>query len=173
VPARVSPLFKQTRFPRPSINGFKRPTLNHPRNRHQDDDEPKKRFHIQRRRLGTVKFVQEKGDFGFIEAEDFREDVFFHHSVWEDTSGRALQLPVSKSPTGPRIHKPRLSQSIVNLFVEFELDDELFVTEKKLRAKIVRVTSRPEGRKLKASDATFIMPRHHPKARKKRPDWRG
>ena len=132
-----------------------------------DEEEPKKRFHIQRKRLGTVKWVQEKGEFGFIDAEDFRDDVFFHHSAWEDTSGNAA------TSTGPNAYKPRLSQSIIDVFVEFELDDELFTVEKKLRAKLVRVTTRPEGRKLKKSDATFEMPRHHPKARKKRPDWRG
>ena len=128
------------------------------------DDDPKKRFRIQRKRLGTVKWVQEKGEFGFIDAEDFRDDVFFHHSAWEDISGNA--------PIGPGGFKPRLSSSIVDVFVEFELDDDLFADQKKLRAKAVRVTNRPEGRKLKKADATFEMPRHHPKARRKRPDWR-
>ncbi|MFK8111572.1 MAG: cold shock domain-containing protein, partial [Rubripirellula sp.] len=48
-----------------------------------DDDAPKKRFRIQRRRLGRVISVREDKSFGFIEAEDFREDVFFHFHDWQ------------------------------------------------------------------------------------------
>ena len=58
------------------------------------------------------------------------------------------------------------------MWVEFELDDDRFETEKKLRAKSVGPTDRPIGRKLSGRDATFNLVTHHPKARKKRPDWR-
>ena len=132
--------------------------------RNEDDDEPRKRFPIQRKRLGTIKFVHEKGEYGFIEAEDFRDDVFFHHTVWESAE--------SGDSDGARRSENPLSGSLVDKWVEFEIDDEIFSTEKKLRAKVVRLTDRPQGRKLKASDATFKMPRHHPKARRKKPNWR-
>ena len=34
---------------------------------------------IQRKRLGKVKFISEKGDYGFITAEDYRDDVFLSY----------------------------------------------------------------------------------------------
>lgn len=114
-------------------------------------EEKEKPFRIQKKRLGEVKFVHENGEFGFIEAEDFREDVFFHKTSWE--SDRNL-LPQPE------------------MYVEFELDDDQFEEKQKLRAKVVRPTQRPSGRKLKASDATFEFTFHHPKARRKRPTWR-
>ncbi|NND98188.1 MAG: cold shock domain-containing protein, partial [Pirellulaceae bacterium] len=45
-----------------------------------EDDEPRnaKRFPIQRKHLGMIKFLRESDDYGFIESENFREDVFFH-----------------------------------------------------------------------------------------------
>ncbi len=119
-----------------------------------DDEEIKKPFRIERRRLGSIKFVREDGEFGFIEAEDYREDVFFHRRDW---LGGDLRQPV---------------EPVVDMWVEFELDDEHFATEKKLRAKSVRPTSRPEGRKMSARDATFQIVNHHPNARKKRPSWK-
>ena len=60
----------------------------------------------------------------------------------------------------------------IEMWVEFEIDDEHFANEKKLRAKIVRPTQRPRGRKLTGRDATFQIQTHHPNARKKRPSWR-
>ena len=60
----------------------------------------------------------------------------------------------------------------VEMWVEFELDDEHFATEKKLRAKVVRPTARPEGKRMTARDAKFRVTYHHPNARKKRPTWR-
>ena len=57
----------------------------------------------------------------------------------------------------------------VDMWVEFELNDEHFEAEKRLRAKVVRPTDRPTGRKLSGRDATFKIITHHPKARKKRP----
>lgn len=63
-------------------------------------------------------------------------------------------------------------EELVKRVVEFEIDDELFEGEQKLRATIVRPTRRPMGRKLSGRDATFQIITHHPKARRKRPDWR-
>ncbi|MBL6724134.1 MAG: cold shock domain-containing protein [Rubripirellula sp.] len=124
-------------------------------------DEPpelNKKFRIQRRRLGKVKFLAEKGDYGFITAEDYKEDVFFHMSTWK--------------PDSATLGESSAVELIEGLWVEFELDDDQFEEDKRLRAKIVRPTMRPIGRKLSGRDATFQIITHHPKARKRRPSWR-
>jgi cold shock CspA family protein len=119
------------------------------------DDTPAKPFHIQRRRLGVIKFVRPEGDFGFIDAEDFREDVFFHKSVWR---GEVRGVP---------------REPIEGAFVEFEIDEEYRAREKKFRATIVTLTDRPMGRRISIRDAPHLANPHHPKARQKRPTWRG
>jgi len=123
-----------------------------------DEEEPKKKFRIQRQRLGKITSVLEDKNFGFIEAEDFRDDVFFHFQDWHGEvtrNGRTTTL--APEPM---------------MWVEFEIDDDRFEKEQKLRAKTVRPTDRPIGRKLSGRDATFNIVTHHPKARRKRPDWR-
>ena len=130
------------------------------------DDEPaKKRFRIQRKRLGTVKYVSQDGEFGFIEAEDYREDVFFHRTVWEHAASPRTGTDQPQTST-------TLAATLVDSWVEFEIDDEHFANEQKLRATIVRPSNRPQGRKLSGRDATFKIIKHHPKARRKRPSWR-
>ena len=116
-----------------------------------DSDDAPKPFRIQRRRLGTIRFVREDGEFGFIEPEDFREDVFFHRTTWD----------------GPPNSRP-----VADMFVEYELDDDYRAAENRLRAKVVRPTKRPEGKKLSGRDAPHLIVRHHPNARRKRPGWR-
>ena len=123
-----------------------------------EDPIVKKRFRIQKRRLGKIKFLSQDGNYGFIVAEDFRDDVFFHTSNWNGriaTDDRSRDVPLA-----------------IDLWVEFELDDEQFETEQRLRAKVVRPTTRPIGRKLSGRDATFEIVTHHPRARRKRPSWR-
>ncbi len=123
------------------------------RSRHFDD-QPRRSL-IQRRRLGEIRFVDPNGKFGFIDAEDFREDVFFHKSVWQaEWNGTFRELKVG-------------------LFVEFEIDEEYKNAENKLRASVVRMTNRPRGRKLSARDAPHLINMHHPRARQRRPTWRG
>ncbi len=124
-----------------------------------EQPEPRKKLRIERRRLGNVKFIAEQGDYGFITAEDYRDDVFFHTSVW--------------NPDQIKNEDDTEIELIEGLWVEFELDDEQFEEEKKLRAKVVRPTTRPIGRKLSGRDATFQIITHHPKARRRRPSWRG
>lgn len=122
------------------------------------DDQPRKRFHIQRKRLGKIISLKEESKYGFIEAEDFRDDVFFHFQDWQgDVSKDGVTTRVAPEPM---------------MWVEFELDDDRFQDDKKLRAKVVRPTDRPIGRKLSGRDATFDIVTHHPRARRKRPDWR-
>lgn len=114
---------------------------------------PQAPFRVQKKRLGTIHYVRDDGEFGFIKAEDFREDVFFHRTVW-DSQGNPKLVPQ------------------IDMFVEFEIDDEFFATEKKLRAVVVRRTARPDGRRLTGRDTPHLVNLHHPKARRKRPDWR-
>ena len=120
-----------------------------------DHEQPKKPFRVERKRLGRITHIDEVGKFGFIDAEDFREDVFFHITDWQDGAS-------SGASTQPEI----------KMWVEFELNDEFYEREKKLRAKAVRPTDRPTGRKLAARDATFHIVTHHPNARRRRPSWR-
>ena len=100
----------------------------------------------------------EEKSFGFIEAEDFRNDVFFHFQDWQgEVIKNGRTMTIAPEPL---------------MWVEFEIDDDRFEQEQKLRAKIVRPTDRPIGRKLSGRDATFKLVTHHPNARKKRPNWR-
>ncbi|MEM9587362.1 MAG: cold shock domain-containing protein [Planctomycetota bacterium] len=115
------------------------------------DETPPKPFRIQRLRLGKIRYMQPEGEFGFIDSEDFRDDVFFHHTVWESEK----VVPQEK------------------IFVEFELDDDHRVATDKLRAKVVRPTRRPEGKTLSTRETPELQIKHHPNARKKRPTWRG
>lgn len=117
-----------------------------------DRKEPGK-FQIQRRRLGRIKFVEKDGKFGFIDAEDFREDVFFHSTVWDNEQVRHV-LPRTE------------------LFVEFELDEDHRAATGKLRASVVRPTARPEGKQLDENADNRMVAKHHPRARQKRPSWR-
>ena len=122
------------------------------------EDGIKKKFRIQRRRLGKIMFIEKEGTYGFIQAEDFTNDVFFHSVDWE---GSVVKNGVTRT-VAPE----------VELWVEFELDDEHRETHDRLRAKVVRPTTRPTGRKLSGRDATFRIITHHPNARRKRPNWR-
>ncbi|TWT82671.1 Cold-shock DNA-binding domain protein [Planctomycetes bacterium CA13] len=128
--------------------------------RHDDDDDDEKKipYRIQKRRLGTIRFVNPEGEFGFIDAEDYREDVFFHRSVWQgwDRNSQEQEMPFQE-----------------NMWVEFELDDDQYDKDKRLRAKLVRLSRRPEHKKLSGRDAPHLVIKHHPNARKKRPTWRG
>jgi len=123
--------------------------MNQPRTDHSDDTE--KPFRIQKRRLGRIKVIKPEGEYGFIDSDDFREDVFFHFKAWEAYNGETFDI---------------------DSYVEFELDDDQFDEKKRLRAKVFRPTDRPDGKKLSARDATFDLVYHHPKARRRRPTWR-
>ena len=118
----------------------------------EQEKPPAAPFRIQRKRLGRIKTVKPEKEFGFIDSDDFREDVFFHFKAWD-------------APNGELFYD--------DSYVEFEIDEEHFEKTKKLRAKVFRPTDRPDGRKLTARDATFEIVHHHPRARRKRPTWRG
>jgi cold shock CspA family protein len=108
---------------------------------------------IVRKRVGQIRHVDVDKKYGFIEAEDYREDVFFHLSQWEGN--------------GPRDTAPRRGQ-----VVEFEIDELHRRNEGKLRAKVVRPTKRPVGEKMSGYTDPHLMVKHHPKARQTKPKWR-
>ncbi len=150
---------------------------NSPRMVRHDDEEVKRPFRIQKRRLGTIRFVNPDGEFGFIEAEDFRDDVFFHHSVWlgKGDVDPNVQSKTGNSPRGNQRSGERpipVQPPQEHMWVEYELDDDYFESEKRLRAKLVRLSSRPQSKKLSGRDAPHLIVKHHPNARKKRPSWR-
>jgi len=141
--------------------------------RERDEDPPRKRIRIQRRRLGKIMFFDPVKNYGFIDGEDFREDVYFHLYDWE---GAASPGPLARTGNRKQNEGERPSseatQPEVGLWVEFEINDEFFEEEQRLRAKVVRPTKRPSGRKLSGRDATFNIVTHHKNARRKRPSWR-
>ncbi|MEM6688361.1 MAG: cold shock domain-containing protein [Planctomycetota bacterium] len=110
------------------------------------------KFYVQRLRLGRITSMQMRGQYGFIEAEDFEDDVFFHFDCFEGNDD---------SPEPDH-----------GLWIEFEIDIERFKEDSKLWALVVRPSKRPVGRKLSGRDATFKVMTRHPKARRKRPTWR-
>ena len=126
-----------------------------PRPSNDSDDQPKK-FDLQavmpRKRLGMVRHVVLDKKFAFIDAEDYEDDVFFHFEVFEPA--REGQIPVEYMP------------------VEYELDEQHRRDTDKLKARAVRQTQRPMGRRLVARDAPRLQIRHHPNSRRLRPDWR-
>ena len=70
---------------------------------HDDDDQPKKKFRIQRKRLGKIISIKEESHFGFIEAEDFRDDVFFHFQDWQgqvERNGRMVTIAAGSFHVG-------------------------------------------------------------------------
>jgi cold shock CspA family protein len=116
-------------------------------------DDTRKPFFVQRKQLGRIRMLNTQKKFGFIAAEDYREDVFFHFDQWEAVDSRA---------TGPQIDQ----------FVEFEIDELHRRAEGRLRAVSVRITKRPEGTKLEDSADPHLRAKHHPKARRSKPGWR-
>jgi cold shock CspA family protein len=109
------------------------------------------KYPVARQHLGWIREVNPDRGFGFIEGEDFRQDVFFRFETWE-------------GPQPPR--DPR------GLVVEFEID-ELFLKEnKRLRASVVRRTHRPMGRAIDPTGDPRLKAKHHPRALRRKPSWR-
>ncbi len=102
-------------------------------------------------RVGVVVKVIPDKKIGFIRSDGLRDDVFFHFSVVEAIGTR---------PLGDGDE------------VEYEIDELFRIKEKKLHATIVRRSIRPLSAKIKTSDLPKLKAKHHPNARKRRPDWR-
>ncbi len=105
-----------------------------------------------RKRVGLVRAVMPAKRFGFIAAEDYREDVFFHFERFEPA--RPGQVPLEEMP------------------VEFELDEVYRRETGKLRVLAVRPTTRPVSKTLTGRDAPQFEAQHHPRSRRRKPLWR-
>lgn len=103
-------------------------------------------------RVGKVVKVIPQKKIGFIRSEDLREDVFFHFSRVEKLGTLDLQEDEE---------------------VEFEIDELARIERQPLQATRVRRSARPLSMRLKPSDNPEFKAKHHPKARKRRPTWRG
>jgi cold shock CspA family protein len=120
-----------------------------------ENAEPKKfdlEKHAPRKHVGLIRQVLPEKKIGFISAEDFREDVFFHFNDFEPK--KKDQVPLEEMP------------------VEFELDHEHRRETGKLRVLVFRPTKRPIGRVLEPRDAPHLQPRHHPRSLRRKPGWR-
>ncbi len=105
-------------------------------------------------RVGRVIRTVPDRSFGFIQADEFREDVFFHFSV------------VDRDCYPDRWE---FGQE-----VEFEINEILRIDEKRLQATQVRVARRPLVHKLDelAESERRFKAKHHPRSRQSKPKWR-
>lgn len=105
-------------------------------------------------RVGVIKHISPKKGFGFIACEGLREDVFFHFTVWQGTAFRADQLRVGDE-------------------VEFDLDELNRILGEELKAEKVIPSRRPLSKKIEDHSDPHLLPKHHPRARRRMATWRG
>jgi cold shock CspA family protein len=103
-------------------------------------------------RVGLVVKVIPDKKIGFIRSEDLNEDVFFHFS--KVTKVGTLDLQEGDE-------------------VEYEIDELAKIEKLRLQATLVRRSVRPLSMRIAPSDAPELKAHHHPKARRRRPTWRG
>ncbi len=99
----------------------------------------------------VVKLIHER-KFGFIRADNFRNDIFFHYST---VVGGA-----------------KADQWYEGQEVEFELNEVRRLELGELEAALVQVASRPLSHILDEKLKPGLTPSHHPKARRRKPLWR-
>lgn len=90
--------------------------------------------------------------FGFIQADEFREDVFFHFSAVD-----RQEYPEEWEP----------GQEI-----EFELNELLRMDEQRLQATMVRRARRPLSYSLDNKPDPTSKAKHHPRALQRKPKWK-
>jgi cold shock CspA family protein len=103
-------------------------------------------------RVGRIARVVLEKSFGFIRADEFIDDVFFHFSAVD---------PQDKPDMWGQGQE-----------VEFVLDDLLKINDKLLRATYVRGAMRPLTVTLSPASSPDLHSKHHPKARQRKPTWR-
>ena len=103
-------------------------------------------------RIGKVVKVIPDKKIGFIRSWGLDEDVFFHFSKVEKVGTLDLQEEEE---------------------VEFEIDELAHMEKQRLQATLVKRSARQLEMRIKVSDAPELHAKHHPKARKRRPTWRG
>ncbi len=104
-------------------------------------------------RIGVVVKVIADKKVGFIRSEDLREDVFFHFSKVDKSAGNFDLMEGDE--------------------VEYEIDELQKINKaEKLRATLVRKSTRPLSVRIRPGDNPKLKAKHHPNARKRRPAWR-
>lgn len=104
-------------------------------------------------RVGVIKHISPKKGFGFIACEGLRDDVFFHFTAWQGTQFRADQLRVGDE-------------------VEFDLDELNRILGEELKAEKVILSRRPLSKKIEDHSDPHLLPKHHPRARRRMATWR-
>ncbi len=103
-------------------------------------------------RVGRIAAIIPTKNIGFIKADEFREDVFFHFSCVAQPDKPAFWIAGQE--------------------VEFELDELLRMDTKQLRANLVRAARRPLSHVLDQTADRRMVAQHHPRARQRKPTWR-
>jgi cold shock CspA family protein len=104
-------------------------------------------------RIGVIKFVAPQKGFGFIYCQGLSTDVFFDFTAWKSTTKRADRLVVGDE-------------------VEFDLDELSRIRGDELKAEKVIPSRRPLSTKLADDADPHMLPKHHPKARRRMATWR-
>ncbi len=103
-------------------------------------------------RIGQVVRVYPEKKFGFIFAENLREDIFFHFSIVDQNNNPDYWEPGHE--------------------VEFEINEIERMDGGKLRATEVRTSLRPQSVKIEEHITPEFNHKHHPRARQRKPLWR-
>lgn len=103
-------------------------------------------------RIGRVVRVFPDKKFGFIQADNLREDIFFHFSALAE---------------GVRADHWEGGQE-----VEFEIDELKRMEGEQLRATLVRLSDRPQEVSIQEGGSNSHSHKHHPNARQRKPSWR-
>ncbi len=102
-------------------------------------------------RVGEVVKLAYDRNYGFIRADNFRDDIFFHFST----------------VVGSNPERWFLGQE-----VEFDLNEVRRLELGELKAEKVQVASRPLSHKLDETQQVGMTPVHHPRAKRRKPLWR-
>jgi len=102
-------------------------------------------------RVGEVVKLAYDRNYGFIRADNFRDDIFFHFST-----------VVGSSP----------DRWLIGQEVEFDLNEVRRMELGELKAEKVQVASRPLSHKLDETQKAGMTPVHHPRAKRRKPLWR-
>lgn len=103
-------------------------------------------------RVGRLVRMVPDRHFGFIQADEFREDVFFHFSA-------VVQ--------GEHAEDWEQGQEL-----EFELNELLRMSEQRLQASQVKRATRPLVHSLDNVRDFRSKAKHHPRALQKKPNWK-
>jgi len=102
-------------------------------------------------RVGEVVKLAYDRNYGFIRADNFRDDIFFHFST----------------VVGSNPERWFLGQE-----VEFDLNEVRRLELGELKAEKEQVASRTLSHKLDETQQVGMTPVHHPRAKRRKPLWR-